>query len=713
MENHLDSPGGAVEFWGAIRRRKGALILFAFAGALAGFLFSRSQTPVYQARTSIEIVRLNDNFLNIKQVNPETAATSEIADLQTQVKILLSESLLGRVLAKLKQAPFAGGSEDAIKKAQQSVKVHATGPARILEITADSADPAAAADFANTLTSEFIQQNLEARTKTTENTTQWLASQIEAIRVKLERSEDRLQAYARKSGLMFTADQTSVSEDQLGRLRQSLSAAQAERIVKQSRYEMAQASPPEALPDVLNDESLRDYRAKLTELRRQIAELGETYNPEHPKMMRVQAQLSTIWAALERERADIVKRIANEYDEARRKESLIGRAYAELAQRVSGESEKIIRYRILKREVDSNRLLYDTMLQQLKQSGIATGAQASNARVVDPARVPTRPYKPDVALGSGFGLLAGVFLGVAFVVIRERADCSIRQPGETPSYLNVPELGVIPSGAIEPAAHKLARLGARLRRTANAGCVELITWQRKPSLISESFRSALLSISCAGESGNVPQVLVIASAGPSEGKSTVASNLGIAIAELGKKVLLIDADLRKPRMQQIFSLTNERGLSDVLRERHAANGHGAPDKLIRKTEVPGLFVMTSGPGVTPAMNLFNGAHMPDLLRRLRAEFKTILIDTPPMLQLPDARAIGRMADQVILVVRCGVTSRDSAISARQRFAEDGTRILGTILNGWNPKTAPNGSYGRDNASYRSVRKHYASRGAHA
>ena len=445
-------------------------------------------------------------------------------------------------------------------------------------------------------------------------------------------------------------------------------------------------------------------------MRRQIAELDATYTPEHPKVMRVQAQLAPIWSALERERADILKRIENEYEESRRKVMMITNAYSERARQAGAESEKVIKYRILKREVDSNRQLYDTMLQQLKQSDIAAAMRASNVRVIDPARIPARPYKPDALLSSGLGLLAGVFLGIAFIVLRQRADRSLQQPGDAFLYLNLPELGVIPSGA-RPAARQLKRIRARLRHGRQVeDRVELITWQQKPSLISESFRSALLSIQFSKQSDRETQVLVVTSAEPLEGKSTVASNLGIAIAETGTQVLLVDADLRKPKLHDIFGIGNEQGLSDFLRDPKEMNGDGELDGLIRQTKVPGLFILTSGPAAGVSTSLLHGSQMSELLRRLRVEFKMILIDTPPMLQLPDSRLMGRMADQVILVVRCGKTSRDAAMAAKQRFSEDGTTILGTILNDWNPKSSPNGYH---SSTYKSFSKHYAPRNAGA
>lgn len=764
--------GGLIEYWRILRRRKGALILIAFAGALTGFLVTIPQTPIYQARTSLEVLGLNEDFLNIKQVNPvaQTGGYSDISsDIQTQIRILQSESLIERVLAKLRTngdsgrveqprltawrralnlgAPIAT-REQSLGRAAGSIKVRAAGESRILEITVDSADRQIAAAFANTLASEFIEQNLESRWKTTEHTSEWLTRQLDDMRIKLERSEDALQAYARQAGLMFTSEKTNVSEEKLKQLQQELSGAQNERIAKQSRYEMAMSSSPDALPDVINDISLREYQAKLTDLRRQIAELTATYTAEHQKVKRVQSQLATLQAAYERDRNAIIKRIKNEYEEALRKEKLLASAYGAQTKQVTGESEKAIQYNILKREVDSNRTLYDTMLQQLKQSTIAAAMRASNIRVVDLAKVPGQPYKPDIRKSSGLGLLAGILLGAAFLIMRERADRSIQQPGDAPFFLNIPELGIIPSGLSDP-AHKRRIWDARPRTkeigeaagkkpkwplTEEPGGmagqrpaalpaptpaalppasslderVELVTWQRKPSMLAESFRSALISILFAGENGSRPQVLVLTSSGPAEGKTTVVTNLGIAIAEVGQKVLIIDADMRKPRMHEIFSMSNESGLSEILRQRMALNGDPTMSGLIRETEIPGLFVLTSGASTSAATNLLYGNYMPELLRHLREEFETILIDTPPMLQIPDSRVLGRMADQVILVVRSGKTTRDAALAARQRFSEDGTKLLGTILNDWNPKHSATGYYGYYNGYYKNYARYYRS-----
>ena len=737
--------GGLVEYWRILRRRKGTLLLIAGLGAIVGFLVTLPQTPIYQVRTSLEIVALNQNFLNIKESNPlnDGGGTVDASDIQTQIKILQSDSLIDRVLAKLKnQDPTGDGNAppatrfeawrkflnlpdpegasaraQSIAYARKSTKVRASGPTRIVEVTVDSMSPQIATDFANTLASEFIDENLEARWQTTQHTSEWLSRQLDDMRVRLERSEDTLQAYARAAGLLFTGDsKNNVSEAKLMQLQQALSTAQIDRISKQSRWEMANSSPAEALPDILNDSTLREYQVKLTELKRQIAEIHATYTDESPKAQKVLAQFSTLEGALTTERADILKSIKNEYDEALRRESLLTAEYSEQRATVTGESEKAVQYDVMKHEVESNRQLYDSMLQQLKQGTLASALRASNMRVVDPAKLPSLPYKPDIPVSAALGLLTGVFFGAALVIMQERADRSIQEPGETQFFLNLPELGIVPaevsSGRLrlrygdgnskrrqEAAKQPLVRIaGDPASLPGQPARIELATWQRKPSVVAESFRAILVSILFSGENGARPRVMAITSANPSEGKSTVVSNLGIAVAEVNQKVLLIDADLRKPRLHDVFGLKNDNGLSDLLRSKDSVSA--ALAAAIQQTDVPDLYVMTSGSKTSAATSLLYSNRMPELLQKLRTEFETIFIDTPPMLQIPDARVLGRMVDRVILVVRAGKTTRDAAMAARQRFFEDGTQMLGTVLNDWNPKRSPNGYYGYQNYGYK-------------
>jgi succinoglycan biosynthesis transport protein ExoP len=233
----------------------------------------------------------------------------------------------------------------------------------------------------------------------------------------------------------------------------------------------------------------------------------------------------------------------------------------------------------------------------------------------------------------------------------------------------------------------------------------LITWNRKPSLMAEAFRATLTSILFVGENGSRPRVVVLTSANPSDGKTTVTTNLAIAMAEVRGNVLLIDADLRRPRLHELFDIKNERGLTDLLKEQ--ALSDEMIEQSIQPTRIPGLSVLTSGAPTLSAANLLHSPNLSELFATLKKQFDMVLIDTPPMLQMADARLIGRVADAVVLVARAGQTTRDAILGAYQRFSEDRIRVLGTILNDWDPKRSPAGYYGYYNGvGYGSYKSHY-------
>ncbi len=338
-------------------------------------------------------------------------------------------------------------------------------------------------------------------------------------------------------------------------------------------------------------------------------------------------------------------------------------------------------------------------------------------RVIDPAKVPIAPYKPQLWLNALLGLLGGAVLGIAYIATTEKADRMLQEPSDVSLYVGLPELGVIPTGRClkSSSAHRLpvasdswksnggSTLGLNLVRVLPQ-CLELATWQAKPGPMAESFRAALTSILFAGRSEHRPNILVVTSPNSGDGKTTVATNLAIALAETGQTVLLIDADMRKPRIHTLFELDNKKGLSSILHDGHRAQQSDpdldqdtASDKefeeLFRPTPIPRLFVLTSGPSVPGPTNLLYAKHFPGCLQKWAESFDMILLDTPPMLMIPDARLLGKMAQSVVLVVRAESTTRDAAVAACIRLKEDGIDILGTIMNDWNPKHSRGGYYG--------------------
>ena len=719
-------PGMLHEYMRILGRRKGTLILIIFLGLLVSVLITIPQTPIYQARGSIEIQNLNENFLNTRNVNPtsdDSGSSLPGSDLQTQAKILQSESLLERVVAKLdleeklfpkegsgrlstwrkalglpetKQAPTR---DQILTLVSNNLKISTAFNTRLVEIRYDSTDPQLAANVVNTLTAEFVEQNIESRWKTTQQTGEWLTRQMEDVRIKLEKSDDELQRYAQASGLLFMSEKDNVADEKLRQLQEELSKAQADRVAKQSKYELASTVPPESLPEVLDDATLKDYQVKLTDLRRQRADLLSTLTAANPAVKKVQAQVTTLESALEKERTDVIQRIQNEFESAQRREHLLTATYASQARVISEQAAKVTHYNILKHEVDTNRQLYDSMLQNVQEAGMTSALRASNIRVVDSAEPPTRPYKPSVVLNSALGLLAGAFFGIAFVVVKERADRTIQGPGDTTIYLDVPELGAIPAAKAER-----SRLFAYYRNgkdveskkleNGKPSGVELATSNKNHSILADSFRATLTSILYSGQNGNRPRVIVITSANPGEGKTSVASNLALALAEIGRSVLLIDGDLRRPRLHEIFRVPNRWGFSDLLEGKTPPKDLEELDLMVFKTGFRNLTLLPSG-SMSSSSNILGLLHSSrglEFLNRMREEFDTVLIDTPPMLLMPDARVLGRFADGVILVVQSAQTMRNAAVAAKQRLTGDGTRVLGTILNQWDPRETNNFSY---------------------
>ncbi len=694
--------GGFTDYWQALRRRKGLILLCAIAGGVVGALIMLPGAPVYQARTSIEIQDINPAIESLRQTPQQQIPYFALSDLQTQVKILQSESLAARTIGKLQKQTSAPtlpvetglmslqhrlhipqperlrSRAAMLKDAANSLKVRSAGDVRIIEVFVDSTDPQMAADFANTLADQFIDQNMEARWNMSQRTGTWLARQLDAMRIKLEQSEVALQDYARQAGLLYTGGaldegKGNIEEDRLRQVQLALSSAVSDRVQKESRYRVAIGSQPEALPDVANDSTLRAYRAQLTDLQRQLADLSVTYTSEFSNVKRLRGQIQSLEAALATERKTVLDRIKNEYDEAMLREKILIESYDNEAQAVSTDAGKAIQYNLLKREVDSNRQLYETMLQRVKESAIAAALKASNIRVVDAALKPMFPYKPNIRMDSALGLFIGVIFGFGLAVIRERGDRSIRTPGDAPPWLNVPELGVIPS------SHTWKRRLDRKRRFVLEG---------KSEAMAEAFRVVLASVI---QNGGAPKALVVTSSRPSEGKTTVATHLALRLSSIGKTVLLIDADLSRPCLHDVFGIENDNGLSNILKSRDI-NEEVIRSAMHKVSSM--LTVIPAGPHSSASADLLFASWMPELLERWKNEFDMVVIDTPPTPQMSHARLLGRLADGVIVVIRAGHTTREAASAAIQRLSDDQTYVLGTVLNDWNYKISPSDYYGR-------------------
>jgi len=691
---------GLLDYARLLYKRKGTLALVLVAGILVTVAATVTQAPTYESRAALEVQGVNDNFLNAQNISPTStySAMNESNYVQTEAEILGQDTMIEQVVRKLKlddlpayQPPAKPGlmgqlrvklgfkappklpMQYAVAVAKQNLKIDPSRQSRIIRLSYQSGDPQLCADFVNTLSQIFIEQSVTARQHAAQQTEEWLSPQLAQLRTKLEKSETALDAYTRANGLMFTTGQQNLAEEKLKLLQEETTRAQADRITKQSQY--SQLGPSQA-DTIMDAPAVRDYDSKIADLRRQLADMESLMTPENYKVVRLKAQLEQLEAARKQEVQHLQERLQNDYKSAESREQSLTQTYAHQSGVVQGLSDKITHYNNLKHEVDTNRQFYESMLQRINEAGIASAVRQSNIRLVGPADYPLKPYKPNVMFNMAMGLLVSLVLGVGLVLYQEQGNQSLQTPGEASVYLRLPELGAIPKFQ-----HHLS-LPQRLLGGVNGhGVTARMTAANGLSYWSESFRGAVTSILSSSSNGDAPHVLVLTSSLPMEGKTTVTSNLGIALAEISEKVLLIDADVRAPRLHKLFNLENKWGLSDLLSDTDHAEERPL-EELVQATGSPNLFILPAGPSTENIFGLLHSDHMERLMARFRREFQYVLLDAPPCLQVADARVMAKYADGVVLVVRANHVNRKMAMAAAQRLLLDGIPVLGTILNDW-------------------------------
>jgi succinoglycan biosynthesis transport protein ExoP len=674
----------------AFRRHWLVFASIVFTCTATSLAVTLSKPPVYRARALVEVMGMNENFLNLHSMDPNTAngdapGSGEMY-LRTQIEILQSETVVGRVVDKLHLASrpeyqrsdgsalagiyralgaapaiSAKPRERAIDEALSNLRVQPSKQASMLTIAFSSTDREFAAAFVNELTKQYAEEALQSRWQASKRTGEWLHSQLSDVRRNLESSEAALQAANRNLGMMATDNRGSVAEEKLRQIQQELSKVEADRIDKQSLFEMTKTNS-QNLPAVLDDGPLREYQMKLADLRRQEAEQSVLLTPSSYKVQRLHAQIQELEATLVKERQNIASRIRNSFESATVRENLLRTLYAKQTSEVEELSRKMASYNTLKHAVDSNRLMYDSMLQKVNDAGVASAIRATNIRVVDPARAPTTPSEPNMPLNLGIGFSGGLLFGLCWIALRESTNSRLSKPGGASILLRVPELGVVPTIKRTPQS--------QLSLTGSGGKANM------PSLLADSFRSIVTSILC---SGRPARVLTVTSPSPGDGKTTISANLAASFAGIGQKVLLIEGDPRSQRLQETLGSAGKKGLSDLLTQNVQVDD-AELSSYVQPTQLPGVSLLSNGTRPEDIVFLLYSRKIELLLQQLRRKYDTIIFDTPPLLLAPEARVCGRLSDGVVLVVRAEKTTREMAIACHSRLAEDGTLLLGTILN---------------------------------
>jgi capsular exopolysaccharide synthesis family protein len=698
----------------ALWERKVTIIVVAILGVLLGILVTRVKTPVYRARASLQLEGFNnDQFLHeVAAISPSLPNASPESYLQNEVKLLESETLAKRVADRLgiraddesetaspvvsqieEWFPFLRGArltpeERRVQKVQKALTVRTSLQSQVIELFYDAFDPARAAQGANDAAAEFVNLNREARLQLAKDTTEWLNNQAANLKGSLDRSNQELQDFARSAGLVFAGKASTLAEDRVRQAQDALAKAQADRAAKEARYETAKADPNALLSDALASGPLHQFQTDLQGLRRELAQLQTVYTPSNQKVRSIQAQIAETERAIELERQDALARLHNEYLAADGLERMLSQSQSASLKTVEQQMDYERRYDAKKSEIDATQRLYESMLDKVKEAGAAATMRTTNVRMIDSANPPSVPYSPNPMLNMAVGLGMGTLCGIVLALVRIGSDNKVKRPGES-GPLKLRELGVVPSADTDRA---------------------LLTWERQPakfpgrvreltipprdqdaSLWGESFRAVLTSILFSEgfhreghESQHEGRVLVVTSTDVMEGKTTMVANLGYAAAERKLRVLLIDADLRRPSLHTRLGVSNDRGLAELLEQGFGDVGGTALDDLVSPTRIPNLWVLSSGSveGATSSLLYSNAKDLGTLFQRFREDFDLVIIDTPPMRLYADGRLLGRMSDGLVLVVRANRIRREDLSAAYLQLAQDNIPVVGMILNDW-------------------------------
>jgi capsular exopolysaccharide synthesis family protein len=718
MGSNRPQPEATVNYSALLRRHRSAIAMIMGGSLLLSVLYTLVAHKVYKSQVILEVTQMNQDFMNTKEVDPTSNAATSDQYVETQTKLLKSppvvqrtavvmgprvpgaiaskQGIMGTIRGWIGDAPALtpAEGEGVVFNMLDDATVKVDGTSDLITVTVLGPEPQLTADTANTLIDQFTQQAQEARGFASGNTNKFLTTQLVDARKKLQDSENALQEYARQTGIVIPNEtQESVAADKLRQIQTDLAKAESDEAETKAQVETSQNAPTESMPQVLDDPTLRDNRARLADLRRQLSDLSVTLTPQNYKIQQLNAQIADLEQQSVQHSKNVIRRLGVQDSEASRRKQLLTKAYNQQLGVVSDQSVKEVRYNILKKEVDANRDLYQSMLQRVKQASIVAALKASDVRVVSPATAAKTTYRPSLPLNLGLGFLIGLVFAGCYTLLRERNDASLRSPGQSVKHLNVPELAVIPSARIgnsERIPLTLRNLnganGAALEAkngllSASSAAVdkEMVQWCQDETMMADAYRSAITSILLSRVNGVSPRVILVTSPRPKAGKTTTVANLGISLAEIGRRVLLIDGDLRRPRLGKLFGLQFATGLSDAL----LAEGDGTItlDSVVRPCTVPGLYVLPGGSEPANISKLLHSAHLDSLIEHARSEYDFVLIDSPPMMGMADARLLSRNADGVILISRAGETSPEQLGEAKERLADDGTPVIGTILNG--------------------------------
>jgi succinoglycan biosynthesis transport protein ExoP len=709
-----------LDYWRVVLKRRWTILSFVFAVVLLTAVATWKAVPLYRAtaRIRIDSESAQENLLPFPAAQGRSDVYLDSEEyLQSEFKVLESQTLALRVVRALnldRNPEFASETtrppssriltsirrtldlvgkrgkrpdpatteerrlDGLANQVREGLSMSPVRHSRIVDISFDSTDPKLSADVVNTLANEYIQMNFETKFGATTMASDFLAKQIRDLKARVEKSEEELVRFSREHDIYDIGDKQNVILQKLADLNTAMTSAQADRIQKESLWKIVQDAGPGNFPDILRNDLIKTLETSVAELNLQKAKLETDFKRPWPELERVTSQLEEAERQLERQKQRAIQSVGTEYHAAVQRENLLAQALAAQKLQANTFNENSIQYGIIKHQVDTDKQLYDGLLQRMKEAGVSAGLKSSNIRVIDPATPPASPFSPNkpmnLALALAIGLMGGV--GLAFFV--EYLDGSIKTPDDVDRYIKLPFLGIVPSAAsFKMSSHLKLLMGARSNGASINGSshkIELISYHAAQSCISEAYHNLRTSISLSSGTGRPPKTLLITSSHAVEGKTTTALNLAITLAQTGGRVILLDCDMRNPRIHHALNLDNASGMSSIL------SGNSYCSSLIQVTGIPNLFAIPAGP-VPPNPAVLAGSPRVRLsLALLDQYFDHIILDSPPVLSVADPRLLATAVDGVVLVVKGGETPKEAVQRTSRLLKEVHAHMIGILLN---------------------------------
>ncbi len=677
-----------------ILRRKWIVITFLIAVMSTVTIGTFMMKPLYKATTTLKIDKDNTQVVVFK----DSYAIEDVNDkyYQTQYKVLKSRNLAQRVIRKMK---LYANPEFSVEKTEKSsaqashflkrnanlqntqinsdlvnsfinrIDIEPQSKSSLVNVSFESYDPELSSDVTNTIAQAFIELNIESKFEATQQARSWLQNQIEIMKAKLEQAEENLNDYAARNEIIFL--DYSVSKDgeatsaeniitkRLADLSSELTKASADRISKEALYMELQSGDASASSLALNNPVIQALIKSYADTETSYNENRKIYKPDYPKMVQLKERLVQLKERIDQETKNVVKGFEKDYEAAVKRENYLKAALDQQKKAALELNQRSVQYQILKREADTNRELYNSLLQRLKETGVSASITSSNIQILDRAETPQFPFKPNKKLNILLSLIVGLFGGVGLAFFAEYLDNTVKTPEDIEKRLFMPSLGLVP---------------LYQQKKDNKMPVEIITYSQEKNPVAEAYTS-IRTFLLFSSAGRPPKVMLITSPLKEEGKTTTLINTAISLTKSGAKVLLIDGDMRRPRLHKIFKMSNTIGLSTFL------SGNTEFEEIhIKKTPIKNLEILPSGPIPPNPTELLSSDRFKELLDSVTLLCDFILIDSPPLLGMADAAIAGTQTDGIILVVKAGQTPREATQQAKKILESVHVKVLGVVLN---------------------------------